>query len=53
MRRTGIVAIVVTCALAGAFAAGPPTLSAAAVTVPPTVNATTWSDVPVPSAPGG
>ena len=54
MRRTSIVAIVMTCALAGAFAAAaPPASPAAPITVPPTVNATTWSDVNVPSpAPG-
>ena len=54
MRRTGSVSIVITCALAGAFAAAaPPAYPAAPITVPPTVNATTWSQVSVPSsAPG-
>ena len=54
MRRAGFVSIVITCILAGAFAAGaPPASPAAPITVPPTVNAAAWSVVSVPSsAPG-
>ncbi len=54
MRRAGFVSIVISCMLAGAFAAAtPPAFPAAPITVPPTVNATSWSEVSVPSsAPG-
>jgi hypothetical protein len=53
MRRTAVLTAFVTCALWGACAGiAPPAGPAAAVTVPPTANATTWSLVNGASAPG-
>ncbi len=54
MRRGGILAVLLTCALVGVFAvAVPPAVSAAPITVPPTVNANSWSIANAAPGPAG